>query len=79
MSTDTSIVSRNKRVMTMLSPGSNIDFKEVAEHSAMTQTPQADDDNYSLLGPSQLQSSTPHLDSAITEILEFNPLLQRTP
>eukprot|EP00957_Ditylum_brightwellii_P109484 8350112-Ditylum_brightwellii.AAC.1 len=35
-------------------------------------------DDYSLLGP-QIQSSTPHMDRAKTEILEFNPLISRTP
>eukprot|EP00957_Ditylum_brightwellii_P015171 1143243-Ditylum_brightwellii.AAC.1 len=44
----------------------------------MTQ-PTQDNNKYSKLNPPQLQSPTPHLDDAITKILAFNPLLQRTP
>eukprot|EP00957_Ditylum_brightwellii_P065959 5002314-Ditylum_brightwellii.AAC.1 len=64
----------------MLGPGSTINSIEVADHPTMTRYSEDDDnDEYSLLGPSQIQSPTPHMDRAITEILEFNLLLMRTP
>eukprot|EP00957_Ditylum_brightwellii_P070683 5371475-Ditylum_brightwellii.AAC.1 len=79
MSTDASSIRRSKQVMTIVGPGSTIDSIKVADCPTTAKYSEGNDnDDYSLLGP-QLQSSTPHMDRAITEISEFDPLILRTP
>eukprot|EP00957_Ditylum_brightwellii_P178873 13625394-Ditylum_brightwellii.AAC.1 len=63
----------------MLGPGSTINSIKVADHPTMTRYSEDNDNKYSLLGPSQIKSPTPHMDRAITEIPKFNLLLPRTP